>query len=116
MPTPPEKTKFKKGQSGNPKGRPKGTRNRSTVAKEWLEVAEKFKNPITGKAEHLEQQDIITLALIKKARSGDVSAYRELMDSAYGKALASIDHTTKGEKLIMPKFVMDEATDSEKPD
>lgn len=90
-----EKGYFKKGQSGNPKGRPKGSRNRSTVAREWLEVAQKFKNPITGKDETLEQQDIMTLALIKKAREGDVSAYRELMDSAYGKSL-NIDHKNNG--------------------
>jgi hypothetical protein len=87
--------KFPKGQSGNPKGRPKGARNRSTVAREWLEVAQKIKNPITGAEETLEQQDIMTLALIKKAREGDVSAYRELMDSAYGKSL-NIDHKNNG--------------------
>ena len=31
---------FKKGQSGNPKGRPKGSKNRSTIIKKWLEVEE----------------------------------------------------------------------------
>lgn len=90
---------FKKGESGNPNGRPKGARNRSTLAKEWLEVAQKVKNPITGENQTLEQQDIMTLALIKKARSGDVSAYKELMDSAYGKALQKTDLTTDGEKI-----------------
>lgn len=84
---------FKKGQSGNPNGRPKGSRNRSTVAKQWLEVIQDVKNPITGKTEGLEQQDIMTLALIKKARNGDVSAYKELMDSAYGKALQKTENT-----------------------
>lgn len=91
--------RWRKGQSGNPKGRPKGSRNRSTVAKQWLEVAQKIKNPITGNDETLEQQDIMTLALIKKAREGDVSAYRELMDSAYGKAIQQTDVTTQGEKI-----------------
>jgi hypothetical protein len=33
----------------------------------------------------------MTLALIKKAREGDVNAYRELMDSAHGKGTQSID-------------------------
>ena len=32
------KYEFKKGVSGNPKGKPKGTLNRSTIAKKWLEV------------------------------------------------------------------------------
>ena len=93
---------FKKGKSGNPKGRPKGSRNRSTVAKQWLEVAQKIKNPITGAEETLEQQDIMTLALIKKAREGDVSAYRELMDSAYGKAIQQTDITSNGNSIVEP--------------
>jgi hypothetical protein len=91
---------FKKGQSGNPNGRPKGVRNRSTVAREWLEVSQKIKNPLTGETQELEQQDIMTLALIKKAREGDVSAYRELMDSAYGKAIQQIDNTVSQKTII----------------
>ena len=82
---------FKKGQSGNPKGRPVGRKSRSTIAKKWLETPEKFKNPITGEIEELTQEDIGTLALIKKMRSGDVRAYDSLMDSAFGKALQTND-------------------------
>jgi hypothetical protein len=94
--------KWNKGESGNPNGRPKGSRNRATVAKQWLEVAQNIKNPITGADETLEQQDIMTLALIKKAREGDVSAYRELMDSAYGKAIQQTDITTNGQSIAEP--------------
>ena len=82
---------FKKGQSGNPKGRPVGRKSRSTIAKKWLETSEKFKNPITGEIEELTQEDIGTLALIKKMRSGDVRAYDSLMDSAFGKAVQTND-------------------------
>ena len=90
---------FKKGQSGNPKGRPKGTRSRSTIVQQWLESSEVIINPLTGKNQRLQQSDIITLALIKKARKGDVQAFKELMDSGYGKTLTSVDVTTQGEKL-----------------
>jgi capsid portal protein len=83
--------RWQKGESGNPNGRPKGTRNRSTIVREWLEVQQSVKNPITGEQEVLEQQDIMTLALIKKAREGDVNAYRELMDSAHGKQTNQIE-------------------------
>ena len=86
-----KKHEFKKGQSGNPAGRPVGSKNRSTIAKKWLETPEKFKNPITGEIEELTQEDIGTLALIKKMRSGDVRAYDSLMDSAFGKALQTND-------------------------
>ena len=82
---------FKKGESGNPAGRPVGTKNRSTIAKKWLETPEQFKNPITGEIEELTQEDIGTLALVKKARQGDVRAYESLMDSAYGKAVQTND-------------------------
>ena len=48
-------------------------------------VEQKFKNPLTGQDEILSQADIMTLAVINKARKGDVVAFRELMDSGFGK-------------------------------
>ena len=75
----------KKGEIRNPKGRGKGVRGRATIVREWLMVEQKFKNPLTGKEEILSQADIMTLAVISKARKGDVVAFRELMDSGYGK-------------------------------
>jgi hypothetical protein len=82
---PPKESQFPPGKTGNPNGRPKGTRNRSTIVREWLEATESMKNPITGQSEKLTQYDIITLALIQKARKGDVQAFKELMDSSFGK-------------------------------
>ena len=82
---------FKKGQSGNPKGRPVGAKNRSTIAKYWLEINQDLKNPLTGQNEVMSQEDLMTLALIKKAREGDVNAYKALMDSGYGAAAQTLD-------------------------
>jgi len=79
-----KKHEFKKGESGNPNGRPKGSKNRSTIAKYWMEVIQDLKNPLTGDNEKMSQEDLMTLALIKKARGGDVNAYKALMDSGYG--------------------------------
>jgi len=102
MKNPPEHGKFKAGESGNPAGRPKGTRNRSTIVREWMEAIERAKNPITGETEELSQADIATLAVLKKARSGDVNAYRELMDSAFGKVPDRvIDETKQQRKLVI---------------
>jgi hypothetical protein len=82
---------YKPGQSGNPNGRPKGRKNRSTIARQWLEVNQSLKNPITGENETMSQEDLMTLALIKKAREGDVSAYKALMDSGYGAPIQVVD-------------------------
>ena len=69
-----------KGEVRNPNGRPKGSKNRSTIARKWLETIQSAKNPITGEDEKLSQEDLMTLALLKKARKGDVAAYKQLMD------------------------------------
>jgi hypothetical protein len=82
---------FKKGESGNPNGRPKGSKNRSTIARQWLEVNQNLKNPLTGENETMSQEDLMTLALIKKARDGDVNAYKALMDSGYGAPIQQIE-------------------------
>jgi len=82
---------FKKGESGNPKGRPVGSKNRSTIARHWLDINQNLKNPLTGENERMNQEDLMTLALIKKAREGDVNAYKALMDSGYGAAAQTID-------------------------
>lgn len=106
---------FKPGESGNPNGRPKGTKNRSTIARKWLEINEKVKNPITGELETLTQEDIMTLAVLKKARNGDVNAYKELLNNGYGLPTQSID--VKQEKPIFNGINLDVAdNDSTKED
>jgi len=87
------KPAWSKGESGNPNGRPKGSKNRSTIARKWLEVNQSLKNPITGENETMSQEDLMTLALIKKAREGDVNAYKALMDSGYGAPVQQIEQT-----------------------
>jgi hypothetical protein len=91
---------FKKGQSGNPNGRPKGRRNRATVVRQWLEVAQQSKNPITGETEMLEQQDLIVLAQIKAAREGSTQAFNALMDSADGKVAQRVEVVTPDVKNL----------------
>ena len=74
-------------------GRNKGSKNRSTVARQWLETTQKAKNPITGEEQILSQEDLGTLAMVKKMREGDVSAYKQLMDSAYGAPIQQVEQT-----------------------
>ena len=91
---------FKKGQSGNPKGRPVGSKNRSTIAKKWLSVEQDLKNPLTSENESMSQEDLMTLALIKKARTGDATAYQKLLDSAYGAPVQQIEQTNIEQPLF----------------
>ena len=74
-------------------GRNKGSKNRSTIARYWLEVNQNLKNPLTGESETMSQEDLMTLALIKKAREGDVNAYKALMDSGYGAPIQQVEQT-----------------------
>ena len=90
---------FKKGVSGNPNGRPKGTLNRSTIAKRWLEVLSE-EEVEDGVVKWLSNEEAITLALIQKARKGDVNAYKALMDSAYGTAKDTLDLNSTENKSI----------------
>ena len=100
----------KPGEIRNPNGRPKGSKNRSTIARKWLEVMQDAKNPITGELEKLSQEDLITLAMIHKARKGDVGAYKQLMDSGFGMPTQQIDVTT--EKPIFNGINLDVATNN----
>lgn len=94
-----------KGEVRNPNGRPKGSKNRSTIARKWLETMQTAKNPITGEDDKLSQEDLMTLALLKKARNGDVQAYKQLMDSGYGMPTQQIEHT--GEQPIFTGINLD---------
>ena len=60
---------FQKGESGNPQGKPKGTRHRVTIAAEIL---------LEGEAE-----EAITRKAIELAKSGDGPALRLCMDRIY---------------------------------
>jgi len=75
----------------NREGRPKGSKSRSTILKKWLEVASKYKHPETKEEIAGTVEDRIALGIISKAMKGDVSAFKEIMDSIYGKHVDMIE-------------------------
>ena len=89
-----------KGQSGNPAGRPTGSKNRSTIVKEILKLLTKLDNPITGKEEWLTNEQHMTISILQKAIKGDVNAYKALMDSAYGTAKDTVDINSTEKRSI----------------
>ena len=54
----------------------------------------------------LSNEDMITLALIHKAKKGDVNAYKALMDSAYGAVKQNVE-ITEGETPIFKQLDLD---------
>jgi methionine synthase II (cobalamin-independent) len=74
---PPKQNRFKKGQSGNPKGRPKGSKNVATV----LQKANRQVIKVTkgGRIKRMSLVEAIIQQLINKAASGDLKAIHEYL-------------------------------------
>jgi Family of unknown function (DUF5681) len=73
---PPEHTRFKKGQSGNPQGRPKGTLNLATVLERTLR--ERVVINENGKRKTVTKLEAAVKQLTNKAASGDLKAFQLL--------------------------------------
>lgn len=70
--TPVTTSKFQKGQSGNPAGRPKGSKNKATV------ISEAIQGKLVGQLERDAQA--ILLKTIEMAKNGDTTCIKLLMD------------------------------------
>ena len=86
-----QKHKFKKGQSGNPKGRPEGALSMTTKIKEFLMELGK-----DGETNGDKLKRAIVLRAITKS---DVLA-KEILDRVDGKVVQPTDITSGGEKLF----------------
>src|SRR5271156_2377726 len=69
---PPERTRFKTGRSGNPKGRPKGTLNMATVLARTLRA--KVVVNENGRRKTITKLEAALQQLTNKAASGDLKA------------------------------------------
>lgn len=75
---PPKEHQFKPGQSGNPKGRPKGSPNLLKLISKH--AAKKVSVLEVGIEKKMARMDVVILAMFNKASKGDVSAARLLID------------------------------------
>ena len=75
---PPRHTRFRKGQSGNPRGRPKESKNLATLLKEALNepviVAE------NGGRRKITMREAIIKQLVKRSATADLRATKILLD------------------------------------
>jgi hypothetical protein len=75
---PPKHTQFRKGTSGNPRGRPKGSKNLSTYL---LEAArDQVSVTVGGKRRRITKIQATAMQLATKAASGDQSAINKFLD------------------------------------
>lgn len=97
---------FKPGESGNPNGRPVGTRSLSTIIRELNEAPPDWKLlPLKGSAEMAKRYknksawEAIVYVAMGQAMAGDQQARDFLAKRGYGDKLA-IDHTTAGKPIL----------------
>jgi hypothetical protein len=92
------KPRFKKGESGNPKGRPKLPDLKEAIAKVMAE-----------EKDGMSALEAILKALRMKAAKGDVRAAQELLDRGYGKAMQKIEQENTHQFKNLPDWMKDES-------
>ncbi|MFC7698634.1 DUF5681 domain-containing protein [Bradyrhizobium sp. GCM10028915] len=94
---PPLHSRFKKGRSGNPRGRPKGSLNFATDLKKTLQA------PVTltdgGKSRRVSTQEAALLRLREKALKGDVRALDKILFYAMAMSGNAAEDTTKSPSM-----------------
>jgi len=94
-----KKHQWKKGQSGNPKGRPKKAFSITSLAKEMLDEQADYISPHALPQDKTWRQMIVR-AWLKKCAEGDISAIRELNERLEGRA-SQIISGANGEPIIL---------------
>jgi hypothetical protein len=74
----PEHTRFQKGQSGNPSGRPKKVLTHSEIVER--ELSRRVTITENGTTRRVTKREVIGKALVQKAMKGDRHALRQVME------------------------------------
>ncbi len=75
---PPRHAGFQKGRSGNPKGRPKGSKNLATLLNQALD--EKVMVTEDGRRRRVTKRELVIKQLVDKSASADLRAIKQLTD------------------------------------
>jgi hypothetical protein len=105
---PPLTTRWKRGQSGNPSGRPKGSRNVSTIVNDV--IGQKFAVTENGRKRRIPALEVVLCRLRNDAMQGDpralklvlslVDRYAEAPDAA-----ASIEGLLAEDQIILERYL-----------
>jgi Family of unknown function (DUF5681) len=79
---PPRHAGFQKGRSGNPKGRPKGSKNLATLLGEALD--EKVSLTENGRRRRVTKRELVIKQLVNKSAAADLRAIKQLTDIVQG--------------------------------
>lgn len=99
---PPKSTQFKKGQSGNPKGRPKGSFSLTTEIES--ELNQKVTVTEQGQQRTVPKRRVIAKQLVNKAASGDLKATNLVLSHSISSRLSDrrVPLVQEEERLRLP--------------
>lgn len=106
---PPKATQFRSGQSGNPKGRPKGAKNFGTVIEKELNMRVEVTE--NGRRRKISKREAVAKQLVNKAASGDTKSIPILLNETRAReqsdnVVATSDaYQAAEDKLVMAHIV-----------
>lgn len=107
---PPEETRFKPGQSGNPKGRPKGKLGVTASINKML--AEKVIIETGGKTEKINKLELLIRTIFKQALEGKTAALQNLLQNIKHaetiNAAEMVQAAKDSERLTMKLFLTED--------
>jgi uncharacterized protein DUF5681 len=96
---PPRHSRFRKGRSGNPKGRPRGSKSLATLFAEALDETVVVKED--GRRRAITKREAIVKQLVNRSAGADLAAMRMLLGMAQaleGRADPGADGTEPGDR------------------
>ncbi len=104
----PETGKFLPGKSGNPRGRPQGSKNRITLMKVALEEA--------FREETYEDVLDVLRQVVQQAKQGDKASQKMVWESAVSKGIQATDKDAKSDKGFTVHHMHHNVDEEEKAD
>ena len=112
---PPKSTRFKPGQSGNPKGRKKGSMNLETILTKALNAKITVETPVGTK--RITKREAIAMRLVNQAAMGDTKSIQTLLPlmskvDEHNKLIAqTLEDVTEQDDMIIKGFINGNRTD-----
>lgn len=107
---PPKEYQYQKGQSGNPRGRPRGVRNRNTIVREQMKHKITLKTP-DGGIRRVSTKEGIIAKQTNKALQGDLNSAKWIMelsdvaDAEYEAMSTAREQLNHDDKLILQQYI-----------